>query len=47
MSGDRVTSTVERLRAAGAVVLGIADAPDRESYAVLMQDPEGHEFCVV
>ncbi|MEV7324211.1 VOC family protein [Streptomyces sp. NPDC093970] len=43
----RVTATVERLVAVGAVVLRVTDEPDAGSYAVLLQDPEGNEFCVV
>ncbi len=43
----RVAGTVERLVAAGATVLRTKDAPDEERYAVVLQDPEGNEFCVV
>ncbi|MFI0968438.1 VOC family protein [Streptomyces sp. NPDC021080] len=43
---QRVTTTVERLVAAGADVLRIADEPDMGHYAVLLQDPEGNEFDV-
>jgi len=43
----RVTTTVDRLTAAGASVLRITDEPDMGQYAVLLQDPEGNEFCVV
>ncbi len=43
----RVTATVERLTAAGAEVLRVMDKPDMEFYAVVLQDPEGNEFCVV
>lgn len=42
----RVTEAVERLRAAGATVIGevLQDGiPDH----VTMADPEGNEFCVV
>ena len=44
---QRVTATVERLTEAGASVLRITDEPDAGQYAVLLQDPEGNEFCVV
>ncbi|MER7701505.1 VOC family protein [Kitasatospora sp. NPDC097605] len=43
----RVTATVERLTGAGATVLRIMDEPDMAYYAVVLQDPEGNEFCVV
>ena len=39
----RVDATVERLTAAGATVL---NTYDKEEYWVVMQDPEGNEFCV-
>ncbi|QKW06616.1 VOC family protein [Streptomyces sp. NA04227] len=44
---QRVAAKVERLTAAGATVLRIMDEPDMEYYAVVLQDPEGNEFCVV
>ncbi|MFD7441258.1 VOC family protein [Streptomyces sp. NPDC059909] len=44
---QRVTSTVERLTKAGATVLRVMDEPGMEYYAVVLQDPEGNEFCVV
>lgn len=44
---QRVTTTMDRLTAAGASVLRITDEPDAGNYAVLLQDPEGNEFCVV
>lgn len=44
---QRVTATVERLTKAGATVLRIMDDPGMEYYAVVLQDPEGNEFCVV
>ncbi|MFI1093208.1 VOC family protein [Streptomyces sp. NPDC020917] len=44
---QRVTTTVDRLTAAGASVLRITDEPDTGHYAALLQDPEGNEFCVV
>ncbi|GJF33814.1 glyoxalase [Kitasatospora sp. NE20-6] len=44
---QRVTAEVERLTGAGATVLRIMDEPGMEHYAVVLQDPEGNEFCVV
>ena len=44
---QRVTSTVERLVESGAEVRRITDEPEQGHYAVLLQDPEGNEFCVV
>lgn len=44
---QRVTSTVERLEKAGATVLRVMDEPDMEYYGVVLQDPEGNEFCIV
>ncbi|MCY0950900.1 VOC family protein [Streptomyces sp. H27-S2] len=44
---ERVTRKVTRLTAAGATVLHIMDEPDMPYYAVVLQDPEGNEFCVV
>jgi predicted enzyme related to lactoylglutathione lyase len=41
-----VTAAVERLRAAGATVLGEV-AQDGTPDHVVMADPEGNEFCVV
>ncbi|MGW5400568.1 VOC family protein [Streptomyces sp. NPDC003952] len=41
----RVDETVERLTGAGATVLRMLDELDTH-YAVVMQDPEGNEFCV-
>ncbi|HJE61711.1 MAG TPA: VOC family protein [Nocardiopsis listeri] len=43
----RVTVVVERSTAAGGTVLRVLDHPDMEYYAVVLQDPEGNEFCVV
>ncbi|MFH8807201.1 VOC family protein [Streptomyces hygroscopicus] len=43
---ERVTATVDRLTEAGATVLRIMDEPEMEYYAVVLQDPEGNEFCV-
>ncbi|MEU8875058.1 VOC family protein [Streptomyces javensis] len=44
---ERITATVDRLKEAGATVVGIMDKPEMEHYAVLLQDPEGNEFDVV
>ncbi|MET7765418.1 VOC family protein [Streptomyces sp. NPDC005336] len=44
---QRVTATVDRLTRAGATVLRIMDEPGMEYYAVVLQDPERNEFCVV
>ncbi|AEM82313.1 VOC family protein [Streptomyces violaceusniger] len=44
---ERVTATVDRLKAAGATVQRTMDEPGMEYYAVVLQDPEGNEFCVV
>ncbi|MYT12814.1 Glyoxalase-like domain-containing protein [Streptomyces sp. SceaMP-e96] len=44
---QRVTAKVEQLAKAGATVLRIMDEPDMGYYAVVLQDPEGNEFCVV
>lgn len=44
----RVDGEVARLTALGASVLRVTDAPGgMDHYAVLLQDPEGNEFCVV
>lgn len=43
----RVTAVVERLTAAGGTVFRVLDEPGMEYYAVVLQDPEGNEFCVV
>jgi hypothetical protein len=47
LRAQRVTATVERLTQAGASVLRIMDEPDMDYYAVVLQDPEGNEFCIV
>ncbi|MFD7098708.1 VOC family protein [Streptomyces xanthophaeus] len=44
---ERVDATVARLTAAGATVQRVMDVPDMPYYAVVLQDPEGNEFCVV
>ncbi|MDG4820433.1 VOC family protein [Asanoa sp. WMMD1127] len=41
-----VESEVERLRAAGASVFRVLDDPANSYFAVVLQDPEGNEFCV-
>ncbi|MGH3862006.1 VOC family protein [Actinokineospora sp.] len=43
----RVTTVVDRVINAGASVLRVMDMPDMDHYAVVLQDPEGNEFCVV
>ncbi|MFI0828354.1 VOC family protein [Streptomyces roseolus] len=44
----RVDGEVARLTALGATVLRVMDEPHgMEYYAVVLQDPEGNEFCVV
>lgn len=44
----RVDGEVTRLTALGASVLRTMDEPDgMDYYAVVLQDPEGNEFCVV
>ncbi|MEV0718331.1 VOC family protein [Asanoa sp. NPDC050611] len=41
-----VEAEVARLCAAGATVFRVMDDPDNNYFAVVMQDPEGNEFCV-
>jgi hypothetical protein len=41
---ERVTAEVQRLQRVGARQLRIGD--ERGEYYVVMQDPEGNEFCV-
>jgi hypothetical protein len=43
----RVVAEVERLSAAGAVVIREAASEDGRGDHVVMADPEGNEFCVV
>lgn len=40
----QVEDTVERLASLGAMVLRVSESEDY--YTVVMQDPEGNEFCV-
>ncbi|MFF4217916.1 VOC family protein [Streptomyces nondiastaticus] len=42
----RVTVAVDRLTAAGATVIRVLDDPKQDHYGVVLQDPEGNEFCV-
>jgi hypothetical protein len=42
----RVDAAVEVLLRAGATRLRVVDATGQDHYFVLMQDPEGNEFCV-
>ncbi|WP_037570545.1 VOC family protein [Phaeacidiphilus oryzae] len=44
---ERVREKTARLVAAGARVLRTTEEPGMGHYAVLLQDPEGNEFCVV
>ncbi|MEU6987516.1 VOC family protein [Streptomyces sp. NPDC046324] len=44
----RVDGEVARLMGLGATVLSASDGPEgTDFYAVVLQDPEGNEFCVV
>jgi hypothetical protein len=43
---ERVNAEVERLTREGASTLRILDEDGMDHYAVVMQDPEGNEFCV-
>ncbi|MER5473073.1 VOC family protein [Streptomyces sp. NPDC002935] len=43
---ERVLAEMERLESAGASRLRIVDSEGSGSVSVLMQDPEGNEFCV-
>ncbi|MFF1867828.1 VOC family protein [Kitasatospora herbaricolor] len=43
---ERVRSEADRLERLGATRLRTEDSPDTGSCSVLMQDPEGNEFCV-
>ncbi|MEU0394009.1 VOC family protein [Streptomyces sp. NPDC006208] len=43
---ERVTAEVERLTAAGARILRTMDEPGMDYFAVVLQDPEGNEFCI-
>jgi hypothetical protein len=43
---ERVDAKVAELLAAGATVFRVGDHPDQDHYGVVMQDPEGNEFCV-
>ncbi|MBB1255807.1 VOC family protein [Streptomyces alkaliterrae] len=42
----QVDAEVARLRDAGARLLHVLDTEGVDHYAVVMQDPEGNEFCV-
>jgi len=44
---ERVVAKVASLTQAGATVVRTNDTPELDHYAVLLQDPEGNEFCVV
>lgn len=43
----RVSEKADRLRDLGATVLRVMDEPGMDYYGVVLQDPEGNEFCVV
>ena len=43
----RVETAIDRLAAAGAVVLRVMDNPEQGQFAAAMVDPEGNEFDVV
>jgi hypothetical protein len=43
---ERVDAEVKRLLGAGATQLRVLAEPGLDNYAVVMQDPEGNEFCV-
>jgi Glyoxalase-like domain len=43
---EQVHAEVERLTAAGASVLRVLFEEGVDHYAVVMQDPEGNEFCI-
>ncbi|MFB7508252.1 VOC family protein [Streptomyces broussonetiae] len=43
---ERVLAEMARLESAGASRLRIEDSQASGSFSVLMQDPEGNEFCV-
>jgi hypothetical protein len=42
----QVEEEVDRLKAAGATVFRVLDYPGIDHFAIVMQDPEGNEFCV-
>ncbi len=43
---ERVDDAAQRLAAAGAVRLRVLSTPGVDHYGVVMQDPEGNEFCL-
>jgi hypothetical protein len=43
---QRVDAEAERLGGAGATKLRVFDEPGVDHYFVVMQDPEGNEFCL-
>jgi catechol 2,3-dioxygenase-like lactoylglutathione lyase family enzyme len=43
---QRVDAEADRLVRAGATRLHVSDGPEVDHYFVVMQDPEGNEFCV-
>jgi hypothetical protein len=43
---ERVLAEVERVTGLGAVQLRVLEQEGLDHFAVVMQDPEGNEFCV-
>jgi Glyoxalase-like domain len=43
---QRVTGRAERLADAGATRLRVLEQDGMDHFAIVMQDPEGNEFCV-
>lgn len=43
---ERITAKADRLTAAGATVSRVMDEPHMDYFAIVLQDPEGNEFCV-
>jgi Glyoxalase-like domain len=43
---ERVAAEARRLVAAGATMVHVSEPEGMDHFAVLMQDPEGNEFCV-
>lgn len=43
---ERVTAKADLLTAAGATVSQVMDEPGMDYFGIVLQDPEGNEFCV-
>ncbi|TXL91386.1 VOC family protein [Streptomyces sp. NBC_01725] len=43
---ERITAKADRLTAAGATVSRVMDEPGMDYFGIVLQDPEGNEFCV-